>query len=308
MKPAVSVIMPALNMAPWIRESIDSILAQSCGDWELIVVDDGSTDEGPDIVSAYSAEDARIRMVRHADGGSHGASASRNLGLEQARGAFIALLDADDVWHENKLQDQLEIMRLHPDIGVVYGRTEWWHSWQERATERDEIPQLGLRAGEPMPGHVLLERFIRNAVQLPCTCSVLMRRSAVELAGGFVDEFRYVYTDQVFFAKLFLATKALPVDRCWDRYRRRRDSSSSLTPAELREARLRFLDWLTTYLQQHGMDRLPIARTARSEIRWTSAPASLQRVRRFINRIPGRLQRLRDALRPADPPSSGHGQ
>jgi glycosyltransferase involved in cell wall biosynthesis len=288
--PAVSVIMPCLDMERYIRDSIDSVLAQTYASWELLVVDDGSTDASRGIAGEYARRDSRIRVLRQ-EGGSRGASAARNLGLRHAHGEFIALLDADDVWLPNKLEDQLELLQAHPGIDVLYGRTLWWYSWAESPAEADMLPQLGVRP-RPTDGAALLEKMIRNAAAVPTTCSVLLRRDAVEATGGFEDEFRYIYTDQVFFAKLLLRTTALPVDRCWDRYRRRRDSSSSLDARQLVKARLRYLEWLARYIEQLESPRPALLRAVQREMRWVRSPAAVQRVRRTINRLPGRADVL----------------
>ena len=95
--PEVSVIMPAYNGAEFIREAIESVLAQSCSDWELIVVDDGSSDETAQIVLGFGA---RVVLQQQAH---RGPAAARNLGLLKAAGKYIAFLDADDKWHHQFL-------------------------------------------------------------------------------------------------------------------------------------------------------------------------------------------------------------
>lgn len=295
MNPLASIIMPARNMAPWIGEAIASVQAQSYRNWELLIIDDGSTDGTVEIGEEAARADARIRLLRHADGGSHGASASRNVGLRIASGDFVGFLDADDVWLPEKLSEQLAILEGHPAVGVLYGRTMWWFSWQEgyvRSRERDHIPTLGLVPKGEIEGHILFERFLRQAAEMPSTCSVLMRRSAVRNAGEFEEQFISVYTDQVYFAKLFFATRAIAVDRCWDRYRRRPDSSSSLSPSQELDARRRYLEWLAAYIQSRGFSSLPVARTVQRELTWLRAPAPLRRIKRFANRLPGRLVRV----------------
>ena len=105
-EPLVSVVMPLYNAEKFVGEAIDSVLAQSHENWELIVVDDCSTDASGRIVQSYS--DSRIRMVRHDL--NKGAAAARNTALDQASGDYIAFFDSDDVWLENKLERQLAFM------------------------------------------------------------------------------------------------------------------------------------------------------------------------------------------------------
>ena len=105
--PAVSVIMPAYNVEPYIGDAIRSALAQTYTDFELIVVDDGSTDGTADVVRQLAREDHRIRLVQQANRGLAGA---RNSALRAARGDFFALLDSDDLWEPEFLAEQLAIL------------------------------------------------------------------------------------------------------------------------------------------------------------------------------------------------------
>lgn len=102
--PLISVVMPAFNCASFIGAAIESVLSQTYRHWELIVVDDGSTDDTANIVAEISEKDARVRLVSFPNAGS---CVARNRGFDMARGEYIALLDADDLWPECKLATQL---------------------------------------------------------------------------------------------------------------------------------------------------------------------------------------------------------
>src|SRR5262249_40463181 len=102
-KPLVSVIMIFLNAEPFIEEAIDSVLQQTYADWELLLVDDGSSDASTQIARRFAAGlPGRVRYLEHDQHVNLGKSASRNLGISEARGEFIAFLDADDVWLPHK--------------------------------------------------------------------------------------------------------------------------------------------------------------------------------------------------------------
>ena len=116
--PAVSIIMPAYNVEPYVGEAIRSALAQTYTDFELIVVDDGSKDGTADVVRRRAREDPRIHLVQHANRGLAGA---RNSALRAARGAFIALLDSDDLWEPDFLAEQMAILEARPDVDIVTG-------------------------------------------------------------------------------------------------------------------------------------------------------------------------------------------
>lgn len=104
----VSIITPCYNGERYIAETIESVLGQTYADWELIVVDDGSRDRTAEIAAEYAARDQRIQLLRQANAGT---AAARNNGMRIARGRYIALLDADDVWDRDFLARQLSFMR-----------------------------------------------------------------------------------------------------------------------------------------------------------------------------------------------------
>ncbi len=114
----VSIITPAFNAARTIRQTIDSVLAQTYGNWELIVVDDASTDDTTDIVTRYAATDRRIRLIRlAANSGAPGRA--KNAALAAVRGEFIAFLDADDLWVPEKLATQVSCL-VSGDADLCY--------------------------------------------------------------------------------------------------------------------------------------------------------------------------------------------
>jgi glycosyltransferase involved in cell wall biosynthesis len=107
--------MPAYNAALYLREAVDSVLKQTCTDFELIVVDDASTDETATILASY--DDPRIRVHRFASNG--GVSRARNMGLEMARGEYVALQDADDLSYPERLEKQILYLDSHPQVAAV---------------------------------------------------------------------------------------------------------------------------------------------------------------------------------------------
>jgi O-antigen biosynthesis protein len=116
-QPLVTVIIPTYNRADLVKGAIESVLAQSYSQWELLVVDDASTDETSTILQGMS--DERIRYIRHSQ--NRGGSAARNTGLAQAKGAYIAFLDSDDEWLPTKLEKQVAHFEHLPlNVGLVY--------------------------------------------------------------------------------------------------------------------------------------------------------------------------------------------
>lgn len=118
--PLVSIIIPVYNRSDLLPRAIDSILNQTYSNWELLVIDDGSTDNTVDIIRQYAAQDKRIRLLMQ----SHqGASCARNLGLENAQGKYIAYLDSDDASSPDRLAVQVAYLESHPDITLVGSAT-----------------------------------------------------------------------------------------------------------------------------------------------------------------------------------------
>ena len=118
-KPLVSVIIPTYNRANDLGRSIDSVLSQTYSDYELIVVDDGSTDATPSLLSTY---DRRLRIIRQ---NNQGVSAARNTGIKSAKGKFIALLDSDDAWLPEKLAQQTAFFKAHPQAMLCQTEEIW---------------------------------------------------------------------------------------------------------------------------------------------------------------------------------------
>jgi len=116
--PKVSIVMPAYNASRYIAASIDSALAQTMDDFELLVIDDGSTDGTAAIVAGYAARDARIRSLANPQ--NSGVSATRRRGVEQAHGSWIAFLDSDDLWQPDKLARQMALLADNPTAVICY--------------------------------------------------------------------------------------------------------------------------------------------------------------------------------------------
>lgn len=108
-EPLVSVITPAYNAARFLEDTLRSVAEQTFGGWEMLVVDNGSTDATPEIVRRWAADDPRIRLLSETS--RRGPAPARNLALRQARGRYVAFLDSDDLWLPHKLEVQIEFMR-----------------------------------------------------------------------------------------------------------------------------------------------------------------------------------------------------
>lgn len=265
--PVVSVIMPVLNGERFIGAAIASVQAQTFRDWELVVIDDGSTDASAEIVEEALRDDPRIRLVDNRGGPVHGAAAARNLGMRRAEGELIAFLDADDLYEPGKLADEVALLASHPEAAMVYGPALWWRdgddSWSWREPMRREAGKLH------RPTLLLRKVIVSGDWQVPCTCCVLIRRAAIDRVGGFDERFR-LYEDQTLWAKLFMLLPVYVHDRCHARYRQHAGSTSAAA-AKAGEyaqhanhsARGDFLAWVDAYCRDAEIDDTRLHRAIR---------------------------------------------
>jgi len=119
-KPLVSVVIPTYNSAQYLPESIESVLSQSWQDFEIIIVDDGSTDNTQEVVGAFKS--IKIRYVRQEHSG--GPSRPRNVGIHHARGKYISLFDSDDLMSRHKLAEAVPFLEQYPDLGLLFANFE----------------------------------------------------------------------------------------------------------------------------------------------------------------------------------------
>jgi len=173
--PTVSVVIPAYNAAWCVGKAIESVLAQEFKDHEIIVVNDGSTDDTPTVLGRFGDT---IRVVDQPNGGM---SNARNAGIRQSRGEFIAFLDSDDWWQPSKLGRQVELMRARPEVGFC--------SCSARVEDRDGR-LLNLWECPKFEGAFLVHLFDSGANVPGSSSAVLARRHLVEAAGGFDESLR----------------------------------------------------------------------------------------------------------------------
>lgn len=262
-KPLVSGITIFFNTEKYIEEAIASVFAQTYDNWELLLVDDGSTDGSTAIAKRYAQQyPEKVRYLEHEGHQNRGMSATRNLGIRNAKGEYIAFLDADDVWLPQKLEQQLAIMDSQPETKVVFGPTQYWYSWtgNPQDTQRDALRELWLPSNHRFEPPTLLTLFLKRKVNTPATCSVLIRRELFEEIGGFEERFRGMYEDQAFFAKMYLKASVFVETNYWDRYRQHPEASCVVAqntgqfhPAKANPAHLAFLNWMAEYLTQEGV-------------------------------------------------------
>jgi hypothetical protein len=174
-EPLVSVIIPVYNGELLIGQTIDSALRQTYQNMEIIVVDDASTDRTPELVEAYTARDSRVRLIRQPHSG---VARARNRALAEARGEFIAPLDADDLWEPNKIAMQVARMLQAADAGMVYS---WWVWIDTKGAVLDRSPGWLIEGEATLP--TLLQVNYTGNASVP-----LYRRRCMEEVGGYDED------------------------------------------------------------------------------------------------------------------------
>ncbi len=256
-KPQVSVIIIFCDAQKFLREAIASVFAQTYENWELILVDDGSTDDSSALGKSCAEEmPRRVRYFDHPGHENRGMSASRNLGIAKSAGAYMAMLDSDDVWLPRKLEQQVAILNAVPEAGAVYGRTRKWENWDcaSRGAGKDCTGPLGVKMNRVYSPGTLLARVIRSKIASPSISNICFRREILKRSGGFEESFVGMYEDQVFLAKVFLKEAVFVSEECWDWYRIHPDSCTSVALRQglLSSTRRAYLKWVEQYLREQG--------------------------------------------------------
>jgi glycosyltransferase involved in cell wall biosynthesis len=229
----ISVIIPAHNAARFIRRTLASVLRQTHAALEAIVVDDGSTDETAAIVEEIASGDGRLRLLRSR---KLGVSAARNLGIAQARGDLIAPLDADDIWHPQKLQKQLAVMRAGTDrLGVVY-------CWSRGIDDNDRVilPSWNDSTASGDVLHAIIVRGIAGNGSTP-----LIKRQFIEVVGGY-DTAVTLSEDWKFYTALAAVCEFAVVPQYLVGYRLHEDSATKTKAADMERAVDACTGWIRT--------------------------------------------------------------
>jgi glycosyltransferase involved in cell wall biosynthesis len=251
----VSIIVPIFNAERWLAEALLSVTQQDFEDWELLLVDDGSTDESGKIAESFTRELAgKARLFRHLGNINRGQAASRNLALAHVRGEFTALLDADDLWLASKLSHDIDLLGRNPTAAAVFSAAEYFF---ENGTA--PVVKSFRKFGDQLvpPPDLLREAILLDNERIPCPCSATFRTSELRAIGGFDENFSQVrdnaYEDQVIFSRLWARYPVYISAKCLSRYRRHPDSVwSKAQISGDNKIRLEFLSVLKTIIEKAG--------------------------------------------------------
>lgn len=177
-QPLISIIIPTYNRAHYLIDALDSIKHQTYTHWECLVVDDGSTDNTSLLMIDYCSKNLRFKYFKRSPDYPKGSNGSRNFGLDNSKGAYIAFCDDDDYWLQDKLEKQLIIFEQHPEVGLVTGNIEFVNS-------------DGLRTGRVIKqtgnhGYVFKELLFKNRLSM---ITPVLKKEVFEKVGYFNTDF-----------------------------------------------------------------------------------------------------------------------
>jgi glycosyltransferase involved in cell wall biosynthesis len=287
----------------FFREAIESILAQTYENWELLLVDDGSTDISTEIARQYvNRYPGKLRYLEHEGHQNRGMSAARNLGIQHASGKYIAFLDADDLWLPQKLARQVAILESYPEVAMAYSSTWMWYGWtgdpEDIKLDRGRV--LGIQPDRVVQPPTLLTRSLEGS-ETPGTCSVLIRRETIQAVGGCEESFQGLFEDQALLAKIFARSPVFVASGHWDRYRQHSQSCCHVAqdrgtydPIQPNAARQNYLNWLESYLSAQGMQDTDVWRVLQTSLERYRHPVRyrLREIARYWPRICLKLLRI----------------
>jgi glycosyltransferase involved in cell wall biosynthesis len=236
--PRVSVVMPVYNAAQFVKESVSSVSKQTFRDFELIVIDDGSTDESPGILDDFATRDPRIRVTHRAN---KGVTVTRNELIAASSGEFMAVLDADDVSCPHRLERQVAYLDAAADVVCLGG---WWEVIDQKGrmltqlkppVENDAMQNLALQGHSPM-----------------CHSATMMRLDAVRKAGGYDPQYAQA-EDLDLYLKLGEIGRLANIPEVVVKYRLHSKSMSELAGEVQRACALRVCEqaWARRGIQGH---------------------------------------------------------
>ncbi len=303
--PLISVITPFLNAGTFLTQAIESVVHQTYSNWELVLIDDGSSDESSAIAREYAAAmPEKIRTTEHPGHANRGLPASRNAGLAASRGPLIAFLDADDLFLPTRLETQVRMLARHPHAGMAVGNVLFWHdaATPDAARVPDYVPEPITHAERVYEPPVLLTRLLQREELHPAICSVLVRRSLMEETGGFDDRFD-LYEDAVWLARAWAIAAAVVNADCCSVYRvhpnsmcQRAAAQGNYDPSLPNEPHRRFLEAVAEHLARDRIDDPNLDRALQRALRPYRRPrrnAVAGAARRAVERARGTVTAIR---------------
>jgi glycosyltransferase involved in cell wall biosynthesis len=257
-QPIISVIVIFWNEERFLEEAIASVFAQTYPHWELLLVDDGSTDESVSIAKNYAHQyPGKVYYLAHQDHQNRGMSASRKLGLRQSKGDYIAYLDGDDVWLPHKLTQQLELLNQHPEVSLVCSPLMQWYSWTGQLEDQGRDRLYGGRhpyINMVVPAPKLLTLFLENDGFIPS--GFLAKRAVFREGDVYEDQFRDGYSDAVSLVKICLTSAVYVSEQYVYLYRKHPNSHTYRAWLDLKKDDQEiaiYFSWIANYFKQQNV-------------------------------------------------------
>jgi glycosyltransferase involved in cell wall biosynthesis len=266
--PKVSIVMPFLNGGNFIGEAVASVLAQDFADWELILVDDGSTDSSAGFAAELARQHSNVAVVHHPRRENCGLAASRVRGSDRATGEYLMFLDHDDLLFPDALSSLVHVLEQNRAAAAVFATTVYWAFDRSIADEDSVQSHYPLRSGM-ISGGAMLRDLIRSDHHHPANCSTLYRREALLEVRDMTSPYDGMYEDTALLFKLLCRNDVYLLEKPVSSYRIHRGSMShqaqaqgTFAPTAFNTDRQRFLRWV-------GTSGLPLDLRSRARLRWT---------------------------------------
>jgi glycosyltransferase involved in cell wall biosynthesis len=293
-QPLVSVILCFYNEERFIEQAVHSVLNQKSTSWELILVDDGSSDLSVGMAKQYAIDyPGKVIYMEHESHSNKGLSASRNAGIRISRGEFVALIDADDIWLPDKLENQLAIFENHPHASVILESSLYWYSWNDPKAQDIPIP-IGVAQDRIYePPQLMLALYPLGKGAAPCPSGIMVRRSVFD-KSKFEESFRGIYQmyeDQGFLCKIYLREKVFVSSACNNQYRQRPSSLVSVVyeTGKYDTVRKYYLDWFENFLRNEKIENKDVNRLLKKAFLPYRHPIRYQLVDRFPKRMKSKI-------------------
>ena len=251
----VSIITPTYNHAHYIGECIESVLAQTYTDWEMLIIDDGSTDETWEVVQRYAIQDSRIRPFYQANKGIWKLHETYNFALSQARGDFIAILEGDDVWPVHTLQVLTEqLIALPQEYGLVYGQSTTFGY-----TQGDIIGTSYMSNVYDHPAEFAHQIYTPIA-RIPPQATII-RKNVIDMIGGFQQPPTLPLVDRPTFLALALITKFYHLPQILAYWRQHEQNTTRVLSLRMTVGAI---PWVKTFFATLPPTVLPYLRVSRA--------------------------------------------
>ena len=190
-----SIIVPVYNSAEYIADTIQSVWVQTYTRWELLMIDDGSSDHSLEVLKEWAKKDKRIRILQHPGGVNKGVSATRNVGIKHANGQWVAFLDADDIWYPKKLEIQHDIIVKNQELVFIYALADVIDENSQKIVSKNQAYAFNSKYsvyGAGIPGLMRhpFKYAVSKAFEAP-TSSVVAKANIIQQIGGFEEDMSY---------------------------------------------------------------------------------------------------------------------